>query len=60
MKRHRRALGAEAFKAVFAFHMKKYIKKKGFCGAGKFATTKSIFQMWVDSNHMYPKIKNGI
>jgi GT2 family glycosyltransferase len=35
--------GAEAFETVFAFDIKAYVEKKGFCGSGNLVTTREVF-----------------
>lgn len=35
--------GAEAFEAVFAFHMQSYLEKGAFLGAGNLVTTRTVF-----------------
>lgn len=36
--------GAEAFEAVFAFHMKAYLEKKAFLGAGNLILSRAVFE----------------
>ena len=49
--------GAEAFEAVFAFHMRVYLDKKAFLGAGNLVVSRAVFE---DTGPFRPAVSEDV